>query len=149
MTSISLLPADREDFAELRRLNTALFQSEYSKTYYKDVLESGQLSKLAYVDGELAGGVCCRVQQNDSDRNLEAIVVTMGVLQAFRHQGIASRLLRHVISHTSSDARIGRVRLAVHVKNLPAICLYEKLGLEKLCVTKSEEWVMVLDVEEA
>ena len=77
----------------------------------------------------------------------EAVIVTLGVVSDFRRQGIASKLIRHVITLAKKDSAIARIRLDVHKKNVAAIKLYEKLGFQSLCLNKSDEWIMILDTE--
>ena len=73
--------------------------------------------------------------------------MTLGVISDFRRQGVASKLLRHVITLAESDPTIARLRLDVHKKNTAAIQLYEKMGFQSLCLNKSDEWIMIKDTE--
>lgn len=133
--------------SEFIRLNVAVFQTKYSNNFYNDVAKSGELSKLAYVENQLAGGVAVRIQPNMCELITEAVVVALGVVSDFRRQGVASALLRHVIVAAERDASINRLRLDVHKKNVAAIQLYEKMGFQSLCLNKSDEWIMVRDTE--
>ena len=74
-------------------------------------------------------------------------MVTLAVISDFRRRGIASRLLRHVITLAERDPAIARIRLDVHKNNLHAIKLYEKMGFVSLCLNKSDEWVMARDTD--
>ena len=49
---------------EFMQLNVNVFQTQYSKNFYNDVIKSGEYSKLAYVGNQLAGGVGVRIQLN-------------------------------------------------------------------------------------
>ena len=82
-----------------------------------------------------------------SELYTEVVIVTLGVMSDFRRQGVASKLLRHVISLAQRDPDISRIRLDVHKKNDAAIRLYEKLGFSSLCLNKSEEWIMIKHTE--
>ena len=59
--NIELRQPETEDFI---RLNVNVFQTQYSKNFYNDVAKSGEYSKLAYVDNQLAGGIGVRIQLN-------------------------------------------------------------------------------------
>ena len=73
--------------------------------------------------------------------------MSLGVVSDFRRQGVASRLMRHVITLAKWDPSIARLRLDVHKKNIAAIKLYEKLGFQSLCLNKADEWIMTKDTE--
>ncbi|KAF4024960.1 hypothetical protein G4228_016899 [Cervus hanglu yarkandensis] len=45
---------------QLKRLNQVVFPVSYNDKFYKDVLEVGQLAKLAYFNDIAVGAVCCR-----------------------------------------------------------------------------------------
>jgi len=133
--------------SEFRRLNADVFDTQYTQNMYNDCVKSGELSKLAYVDNQLAGGIGVRIQFNQGELLTEAIIVTLGVVSAFRRQGVASKLVRHVIQKAEEDASIARLRLDVHKKNDPAIKLYELMGFEKMWLNKSDEWIMIKETE--
>ena len=61
LQNIELREPDRQEFI---RLNVNVFQTQYSKNFYNDVAKSGELSKLAYVNNQLAGGIGVRIQLN-------------------------------------------------------------------------------------
>lgn len=72
----------------LRRLNQVVFPVSYNDKFYKDVLEAGELAKLAYYSDIVVGAVCCRIDITDKSRNL--YIMTLGCLAPYRELGIGN-----------------------------------------------------------
>ena len=47
---------------QLKLLNQVVFSVSCNEKFYKDVLEAGELAKLAYYNDIVAGAVCCRIE---------------------------------------------------------------------------------------
>ena len=45
----------------LKKVNHVVFPIVYHDKFYKDVLEAGELAKLAYYNDVVVGAVCCRI----------------------------------------------------------------------------------------
>ena len=56
--------------------------------YYDDVTSAGSFSRIAYVDEELAGAICCFVVTKGKDkfRRKEVNISTIGVFKHFRRK---------------------------------------------------------------
>lgn len=81
------------------------------------IVESGE---------ELAGVAICLVSETEDDTGWVRI---LGVLPAFRRQGLAMALLRHVFRHFA-DAGMKHVGLGVDAENpTGAVRLYERAGM--------------------
>ena len=65
----------------------------------------------------------------------EIEVLSLGVLEPNRRQGIASKLF-YKFEESIAKKNIKRIILEVKVENYPAICFYEFLGLKKIKVLK-------------
>merc|ERR1712179_510147 len=91
----------------LRKVNTVVFPVSYHDKFYKDVLEAGELAKLAYFNDIVVGAVCCRVDTASSGRKL--YIMTLGCLAPYRRLGIGTKML-------------------VQVNNESAIEFYKKFG---------------------
>ena len=50
----------------LKKVNHVVFPIVYHDKFYKDVLEAGELAKLAYYNDVVVGAVCCRIGKNHS-----------------------------------------------------------------------------------
>ena len=48
----------------LKKVNHVVFPIVYHDKFYKDVLEAGELAKLAYYNDVVVGAVCCRIGKN-------------------------------------------------------------------------------------
>merc|ERR1712203_1087994 len=46
----------------LKKINQVVFPVVYHDNFYKDVLEAGELAKLAFFNDIVVGAVCCRVE---------------------------------------------------------------------------------------
>ena len=49
----------------LKKVNQVVFPVVYHDKFYKDVLEAGELAKLAYYNDIVVGAVCCRVDVSE------------------------------------------------------------------------------------
>lgn len=65
-----------------------MFPVSYNDKFYKDVLEAGELAKLAYYNDVVVGAVCCRVDISDNSRRL--YIMTLGCLAPYRRLGIGN-----------------------------------------------------------
>ena len=48
----------------LKKVNQVVFPIVYHDKFYKDVLEAGELAKLAYYNDVVVGAVCCRIGES-------------------------------------------------------------------------------------
>jgi len=113
---------------QLKRLNQFVFPVTYNDKFYKDVLEVGELAKLAYYNDIVIGAVCCRIDQSEGQRRL--YIMTLGCLAPYRRLGIGTVMLEHVLDICRKDGNIDNVFLHVQVNNQGAINFYEKFGFK-------------------
>merc|ERR1739848_401571 len=110
----------------LRKVNTVVFPVSYHDKFYKDVLEAGELAKLAYFNDIVVGAVCCRVDTASSGRKL--YIMTLGCLAPYRRLGIGTKMLEHVLNIVKEDGNYTSIFLHVQVNNESAIEFYKKFG---------------------
>ncbi|XP_014260426.1 N-alpha-acetyltransferase 50 isoform X2 [Cimex lectularius] len=113
---------------QLKKLNTVVFPVSYNEKFYKDVLEVGELAKLAYYNDIVVGAVCCRVDTSDNSRRL--YIMTLGCLSPYRRLGVGTTMVEHVLNHVQKDGNYDNVYLHVQVNNTGAIDFYKKFGFE-------------------
>lgn len=109
----------------MRRLNQATFPVSYNEKFYKDVLEAGELAKLAYYNDVVVGAVCCRIELVDNERRL--YIMTLGCLFTYRRLGIGTTMLKHVLDYASKKG-IDNIYLHVQINNTGAIEFYKNFG---------------------
>lgn len=113
---------------QLKTLNTVVFPVSYNEKFYKDVLEVGELAKLAYYNDIVVGAVCCRVDTSENSRRL--YIMTLGCLSPYRRLGVGTVMVEHVLRHVEKDGNYDNVYLHVQVNNSGAIDFYKKFGFE-------------------
>lgn len=113
---------------QLKKLNTVVFPVSYNERFYKDVLEVGELAKLAYYNDIVVGAVCCRIDNAETARRL--YIMTLGCLSPYRRLGIGSMMVQHVLSYVEKDGNYDNIYLHVQVNNIGAIEFYKKFGFE-------------------
>lgn len=111
----------------MRRLNQAIFPVNYNEKFYKDVLEAGELAKLAYYNDVVVGAVCCRIEQVDNEKRL--YIMTLGCLFTYRRLGIGTTMLKHVLDYAYRKG-LDNIYLHVQINNTGAIDFYKKFGFE-------------------
>lgn len=113
---------------QLKLLNQVVFPVSYNDKFYKDVLEAGELAKLAYYNDVVVGGVCCRIDVSEGQRRL--YIMTLGCLAPYRRLGIGSKMLEHVLNYVQNDANFHCIFLHVQVSNDSALEFYRNFGFE-------------------
>ena len=127
MGRIELGGITKHNIKLVRRLNQSIFPVNYNEKFYKDVLEAGDLAKLAFFNDIVVGAVCCRIEQVESERRL--YIMTLGCLFTYRRLGIGTTMLKHVLDHASKRG-IDNIYLHVQINNTGAIEFYQKFGFE-------------------
>lgn len=111
----------------LRRLNQMIFPVTYNEKFYKDVLDAGDLARLAFCNDIVVGAVCCRMENVDNERRL--YIMILGCLFTYRRLGIGTTLLEHVLD-IASKRGVDNIYLHVQSNNSGAIQFYNKFGFE-------------------
>lgn len=127
-SKIELGDVTPHNIKQLKRLNQVVFPVSYNDKFYKDVLEAGELAKLAYYNDIVVGAVCCRIDTSENSRRL--YIMTLGCLYPYRRLGIGSKMVEHVLKYVHSDGNFDSIFLHVQVNNEGAIDFYKKFGFE-------------------
>jgi len=112
----------------LKKVNQVVFPVVYHDNFYKDVLEAGELAKLAYCNDIVVGAVCCRIDNSDNTRKL--YIMTLGCLAPYRRLGIGTKMVEHVLNVVSKDGNYDSVFLHVQINNESAISFYRNFGFD-------------------
>jgi len=105
----------------LRKINASVFPVVYHDKFYKDVLEAGDLAKLAYYNDVVVGAVCCRVDQptvaaNNSVQQQQGkrlYIMTLGCLAPYRRLGVGTKMLDHVMDIAAKEGNVDSIFLHV------------------------------------
>lgn len=133
-----------------------VFPVSYNDRFYLDVLESGELTKLAFYNDIVVGAVCCRIDTVANQRRL--YIMTLGCLFPYRRLGIGTVMLNHILNYVEADGNFDNIFLwaicwfafkstlinllisdfrHVQVNNDSAIEFYKKFGFEVVDLKKN------------
>ncbi|MFS8045743.1 N-acetyltransferase family protein [Rhizobium sp. BR 314] len=101
------------------------FPLEQIRAFVLEMIAKGNPQFVALANGEVVGW--CDISRHAFPSHAHAGRLGMGILPAFRGQGIGRRLIEATLK-AARDVGIERVELSVHADNSRAIALYEKVG---------------------
>lgn len=107
--NIELGDVTPHNIKQLKKLNSVVFPVLYNDRFYIDVLEAGELAKLAYYNDIVVGAVCCRVDASDNLRRI--YIMTLGCLCAYRRLGIGTAMFRHILEFVNKDGNFDSIFL--------------------------------------
>ena len=118
-------PATWRDLSALRSLEKICFPLDvWPLLDMVGVLTFPGVVRLKAIrDGEMVGFIAADIRRIEN----MAWISTLGVLPAYRRQGIATSLLQTC----EAKVRVPRIRLSVRASNQPALRLYSQLGYEQ------------------
>ncbi|MBE9473675.1 MAG: GNAT family N-acetyltransferase [Chloroflexi bacterium] len=118
-------PATWRDLSSLRNLEKICFPRDvWPLLDMVGVLTFPGVVRLkATREGEMAGFIAANLRRTENS----AWISTLGVLPAFRRQGLASTLLRAC----EAKLKVPRIRLSVRASNQPALRLYSQFGYKQ------------------
>jgi len=134
-----------QDIDQVKVLCGSWFPIDYPDTWYQEITSNPRFFSLAAtLQGRIIGLIVAETKELSQlakeDRTILAscfmkgtkvgYILSLGVCESYRKQGIASLLLENLISHLTSDAFIGVKALYLHVltTNSQAIIFYEHRG---------------------
>ena len=117
---------DPRDLEQIVRLEEESFSNPWTAEGLAEMLKAPvtQLHVARVSSHEIVGFCACWVIEGELHIN------TVAVKQPWRHLGIATRLLRHVLESTG----VNRATLEVRRSNVAALKLYEGLGFRTTAV---------------
>ncbi|XP_052868425.1 probable N-acetyltransferase san [Anopheles cruzii] len=126
--SIELGDVTHHNLKQLKKINTVVLPVSYNDKFYLDVLESGELAKLAYYNDVVVGAVCSRIDSSENMRRL--YIMTLGCLYPYRRLGIGTVMVQHILNCVERDGNFDSIFLHVKVDNKGAIDFYKRFGFE-------------------
>jgi Acetyltransferases len=114
----------------LKKVNAVVFPVVYHAKFYTDVLEAGELAKLAFYNDIVVGAVCCRIDIEPATGLRKLYIMTLGCLAPYRRLGIGTAMLKHVMDYVERDGQFDGVFLHVQINNESAIQFYRKFGFD-------------------
>lgn len=107
--TIELGDVTPHNIKQLKKLNTVVFPVIYNDRFYIDVLDAGELAKLAYYNDIVVGAVCCRIDTSENQRRL--YIMTLGCLYPYRRLGIGSVMVNHILNYVKEDGNFDSIFL--------------------------------------
>lgn len=126
--NIELGDVTHHNLKQLKKINTVVLPVSYNNKFYLDVLQSGELAKLAYYNDVVVGAVCSRVDTSENMRRL--YIMTLGCLYPYRRLGIGTVMVQHILNCVERDGNFDSIFLHVKVDNKGAIEFYKRFGFE-------------------
>jgi ribosomal protein S18 acetylase RimI-like enzyme len=116
-----------DSVAKERRYLAMLEAPSFSRTrrFVLDSLKAGAVHVVAVADGEVLGW--CDLRPKTAPTLRHSAVLGMGVVRAYRGQGIGSLMLASTLELARAHG-IRRAELSVRSDNAPAIALYRRFG---------------------
>uniref|UniRef100_A0A182NRK7 N-terminal methionine N(alpha)-acetyltransferase NatE n=1 Tax=Anopheles dirus TaxID=7168 RepID=A0A182NRK7_9DIPT len=127
-SNIELGDVTHHNLKQLKKINTVVLPVSYNDKFYLDVLESGELAKLAYYNDVVVGAVCSRIDTSENMRRL--YIMTLGCLYPYRRLGIGTVMVQHILNCVERDGNFDSIFLHVKVDNKGAIEFYKRFGFE-------------------
>lgn len=107
--NIELGDVTPHNIKQLKKLNTVVFPVTYNDRFYIDVLDAGELAKLAYYNDIVVGAVCCRIDTTENQRRL--YIMTLGCLLPYRRLGIGTVMVNHILNFVKDDGNFDSIFL--------------------------------------
>lgn len=63
----------QHNLIQLKTLNCAIFPIKYQEKVYQDILACGEVTQLAYYNGNLVGAIACRLENSSQVRSGEKV----------------------------------------------------------------------------
>ncbi|CAD6884410.1 unnamed protein product [Tilletia controversa] len=103
-SAVSLTAPTPNNIGQVRKLNSVLFPVRYSEKWYKDILKADNLalSRIGLFNDIPVGLLAARYEQASTHApeigGVNIYLMTLGVLAPYRRRGLASELLRNLLS---------------------------------------------------
>lgn len=123
----------------IKVLDDYCFPVKYTESYYSNYVRNSfhPFNQLAFFNDILVGSITCRLQKTDVNGEYMLYIMTIGVLEPYRHLQIGSRLLQTVLSAVHNDTKTRIVEVTLHVQvGSSALEFYRRFNFEEVCVVE-------------
>jgi ribosomal-protein-alanine N-acetyltransferase len=123
------------DLQNVMRINRVCLPENYTDMFFMDLYERfPETFIVAEENREIVGYIMCRIEVGLGSFGLGGLirkghVVSLAVMPRFRHQGVASALLKAAMEGMAAY-KAKQIYLEVRVTNEAGVNLYRKVGLE-------------------
>ncbi|KAI8969659.1 acyl-CoA N-acyltransferase [Pilobolus umbonatus] len=125
------------NLGQVKILHKKLFPVHYSDKFFNDLLEVGEFAKLVYYNDVCTGTVCCRKEVDENNPQLSKVyIMTLGVLEPYRHLGLGTLMVQHILQQAQLSKDISSVYLHVQTSNDAAISFYKKNQFDLIATEK-------------
>ncbi|KAI9273908.1 acyl-CoA N-acyltransferase [Helicostylum pulchrum] len=136
------------NLGQVKVLHKVLFPVNYDEKFYTELLEAGEFAKLAYYNDVCVGTVCCRKEVDDTNPEFfKVYMMTIGVLEPYRHLGLGSQLFEHILEQAKVAKNISKVYLHAQTNNNRAIEFYKKYDFD--IVSTEEDYYKNIEPRDA
>lgn len=156
------------NLGQVKVLHKVLFPVNYDEKFYTELLEAGEFAKLgtirllllspkklnffffciAYYNDVCVGTVCCRKEVDDINPEFfKVYMMTIGVLEPYRHLGLGSQLFEHILEQAKVAKNISKVYLHAQTNNNRAIEFYKKYDFD--IVSTEEDYYKNIEPRDA
>ncbi|PLX87343.1 MAG: ribosomal-protein-alanine N-acetyltransferase [Desulfuromonas sp.] len=113
---------DRHDLVAMMSIEQQCYTTPWTAQHFLQELEQpGAFIVVCGTGEQITGYLCYRSIVDEME------ILNVATAPDFQRQGVADRLMRHVLHH-ASKLGVGQVFLEVRISNLTAIRLYQRFG---------------------
>ncbi|KPI85429.1 putative acetyltransferase [Leptomonas seymouri] len=119
----------------IKVLDDYCFPVKYQESYYSNYVRNSfhPFNQLAFFHDILVGSITCRLEKRAVDGEYNLYIMTIGVLEPYRHMKIGARLLQTVLNAVYHDVKTRIVEVTLHVQvGSPALDFYRKFDFEEV-----------------
>ena len=119
-----------EDISELKELQRALFPVHYNDSFYQRLFTEGHFTLVGVTPSEeIVAVASARIMEPlAADMQREAYIMTLGVKETHRRQGLGRRSMDHIIRVLRAHAACEIASLHVKTENAAAVSFYQGYG---------------------
>lgn len=124
----------------IKVLDNYCFPVKYTESYYTNYVRNSfhPFNQLAFYHDILVGSITCRLEKTDVDGEYTLYIMTIGVLEPYRHMQIGSRLLQAVLTAVQHDTKTRITAVTLHVQvGSSALEFYRRFNFEEVRVVEN------------